>query len=218
MQEDCGGAASASIIASGAPARTAGARPSARLTASCASGYRDCGGEGMMMLSFICSFRNKNESAHSRSGRHPVLKYRVPHGSQPRPGWAPDPLMVGIRSPDGLVVAPATLEFWDSKREEPWKTGRHPVLKYRVPHGSQAKVSAVMARRRRRRPPGGHTTAGSGGRRAPFSTDTASHIHTARSSPAPYSPFRRRAHSPTAFSGPMARPPPCPPRPPHRRA
>jgi len=28
--------------------------------------------------------------------------------------WAPDPLMVGIRSPDGLVVglAPATLEFW----------------------------------------------------------------------------------------------------------
>jgi len=32
----------------------------------------------------------------------------------PRPGWAPDPPMVGIRSPDGLVVglAPATLEFW----------------------------------------------------------------------------------------------------------
>ena len=30
------------------------------------------------------------------------------------PGWAPDSLMVGIRSPDGLVVglAPATLEFW----------------------------------------------------------------------------------------------------------
>ena len=33
---------------------------------------------------------------------------------EPRPGWAQDPLMVGIRSPDGLVVgrAPATLEFW----------------------------------------------------------------------------------------------------------
>jgi hypothetical protein len=48
------------------------------------------------------------------TGRHPVLKYRVPHGSQPRPGWAPDPLMVGIRSPDGLVVgiSPATQEFW----------------------------------------------------------------------------------------------------------
>ena len=39
------------------------------------------------------------------------------------------------------------------------------------------------------------------------------HILLARS-PAPYSPFRRRAHSPTAFSGPMAHPPPSPPRPP----
>ena len=39
-----------------------------------------------------------------------------------------------------------------------------------------------MARRRRRRRPGGHTTAvGSEGRRAPISTDTASHTHTARS-------------------------------------
>ncbi len=49
-----------------------------------------------------------------KTGSHPVLKYRVPHGSQPRPGWAPDPLMVGIRSSDGLVVglAPATLELW----------------------------------------------------------------------------------------------------------
>ena len=44
------------------------------------------------------------------------------------------------------------------------------------------KNTAVMARRRRRRRPGGHTTAvGSGGRRAPISTDTASHTHTARS-------------------------------------
>ena len=60
----------------------------------------------------------------------------------------------------------------------------HPVLKYRVPHGSQARAStsAVMARRRRRRPPDGHTkAAGSGGRRAPFSTDTDSHTHAARS-------------------------------------
>ena len=49
----------------------------------------------MMMMSFNCSFRNKNEPL-------------------PRPGWAPDPLMFGIRSPDGLVVglAPAALEFW----------------------------------------------------------------------------------------------------------
>jgi len=31
-----------------------------------------------------------------------------------QPGWAPDPLKIGIRSRDGLVVglAPATLEFW----------------------------------------------------------------------------------------------------------
>ena len=36
------------------------------------------------------------------------------------------------------------------------------------------------------------------------------HILLARSS-APYSPFHRRAHSPTAFSGPMARPRPPPP-------
>jgi hypothetical protein len=43
-----------------------------------------------------------------KTGRHPVLKYRVPHGSQPRPGWAPDPLMVGIRSPDGVVVGTCT--------------------------------------------------------------------------------------------------------------
>jgi hypothetical protein len=42
--------------------------------------------------------------------------------------------------------------------------------------------TAVMARRRRRRRPGGHTTAvGSGGRRAPISTDTASHTHTTHS-------------------------------------
>jgi len=39
-----------------------------------------------------------------------------------------------------------------------------------------------LSRRRRRRRPGGHTTAvGSEGRRAPISTDTASHTHTARS-------------------------------------
>jgi hypothetical protein len=39
-----------------------------------------------------------------------------------------------------------------------------------------------MASRRHRLLPGGHTTAvGSGGRRVPFSADTASHTHTARS-------------------------------------
>jgi hypothetical protein len=69
-----------------------------------------------------------------------VLKYRVPQGSQPRPGWAPDPLMVGIRSPDGLVVGSCTSHPGVlgsiPKREEPGKTGV-PVLKYLVPQGSQ---------------------------------------------------------------------------------
>jgi hypothetical protein len=55
--------------------------------------------------------------------------------SLPSPGWAPDPLMVGIRSPDGLVVAwactsnPGVLGLIP-KREEPGKTGRHPVLNF----------------------------------------------------------------------------------------
>jgi len=67
-----------------------------------------------------------------KTGRHPVLKYRVPHGSQ----------MVGIKSSDGLVVglAPATLEFWvrfpNERNQGKQCGGRHPVLKYWVPHGS----------------------------------------------------------------------------------
>ena len=52
------------------------------------------------------------------------------------------------------------------------------------------------------------------GTACPFSTDTASYTHTARSLAALYSPFRQRAHSPTAISGPMARPPSSPPCPP----
>jgi hypothetical protein len=47
-----------------------------------------------------------------------------------------------------------------------------------------------MARRRRRRRPGGHTTAvGSGGRRAPFSTDTASHTYCSLARLPPTHPF-----------------------------
>ena len=51
--------------------------------------------------------RNQGKQAH------PVLKYRVPHGSQPRPGW-PGPLMVGIRSSVSLVVGSCTShpKFW----------------------------------------------------------------------------------------------------------
>ncbi len=58
--------------------------------------------------------------------------------TQPRPGWAPDPLMVGIRSPDGLVVGsytshPGVLGSIP-KREEPGKTGA-PCVK--VPSSSR---------------------------------------------------------------------------------
>ena len=56
-----------------------------------------------------------------------MLKYRVPHGSQPRHGWVPDPPMVGIRSPIGLVVGSCTSHpgvlGLIPKREEPGKTG-----------------------------------------------------------------------------------------------
>jgi hypothetical protein len=85
-------------------------------------------------LEFWIRFPNERNQGKQA---HPVLKYRVPHGSQPRPGWAPDPLMVGIRSPDGLVVglAPATLEFWvQFPNERNQGKQAHPVLKYRVPH------------------------------------------------------------------------------------
>jgi hypothetical protein len=58
----------------------------------------------------------------------------------PCPGWAPDPDgwdQILIPPPMGwwLGLVPWSFGF-DSKREEPGKTGRHPLLKYRVPHGS----------------------------------------------------------------------------------
>ena len=52
-------------------------------------------------LEFWVRFPNERNQGKQA---HPVLKYRVPHVSQPRHGWAPDPPMVGIRSPIGLVV------------------------------------------------------------------------------------------------------------------
>jgi hypothetical protein len=59
----------------------------------------------------------------------------------PRPGWAPDPLMVGIRSPDGLVVGSCTSHPGVlgsiPKREEPGKTGA-PCIK--VPGSSRVPV------------------------------------------------------------------------------
>ena len=57
-------------------------------------------------------------------------------------------VMVGIRSPDGLVVGSCTSHPGVlgsiPKREEPGKTGRHPVLKYRVPHGYQCVMGRLV--------------------------------------------------------------------------
>ena len=116
--------------------------------------------------------------------RNSTPQKNFPNSPAP-PWWAPDPPMVGIRSPIGLVVGSCTSHPGVlgsiPKREEPGKTGA-PCVK--VPGSSRVPGEgiAVMARRRRRRPPGGQTTAaGSGRRRAPFSTDNGSHTHTARS-------------------------------------
>jgi hypothetical protein len=72
---------------------------------------------------------------------HPVLKYRVPHGFQPRPGWAPDPRWAGgwCKADPRWASHPGVL-CSIPKREEPGKTGRQPVLKYRVLHGSQCVI------------------------------------------------------------------------------
>ena len=57
---------------------------------------------------------------------HPVLKYRVPHGSQS--AW-------------WLDLAPATVEFWVRfPNERNQGKQAHPVLKYRVPHESQSRL------------------------------------------------------------------------------
>jgi hypothetical protein len=64
------------------------------------------------------------------------------------------PPWVGSRSPDGWDQIPRWAGGWACtshpgvlgsfpKREEPGKTGRHPVLKYRVPHGSHPPSSLV---------------------------------------------------------------------------
>ena len=92
-------------------------------------------------LEFWVRFPNERNQGKQA---HPVLKYRVPHGSQPRPGWAPDPLMVGIRSPDGLVVGSCTSHPGVlgsvPKREEPGKTGA-PCVK--VPGSSRVPTPRV---------------------------------------------------------------------------
>jgi len=68
---------------------------------------------------------------------------------KPRPGWAPDPLMVGIRSPIGLVVESCTSHPGVlgsiPKREEPGKTGA-PCVK--VPGSSRVPAPPGVKRRR----------------------------------------------------------------------
>ena len=106
-------------------------RPSKQLTASYGT-YLPQGLYGARLLLFVCARTNKRHHDESaRTLNSATGKCFWPPGSfgptvtemilvkarcltMPRPGWAPDPLIVGIRSPDGLVVglAPATLEFW----------------------------------------------------------------------------------------------------------
>jgi hypothetical protein len=98
-------------------------------------------------LEFWVRFPNERNQGKQT---HPVLKYRVPHWSQPRHGWTPDPPMVGvtvgIRSPICLVVGSCTSHpgvlGLIPKREEPEKTGT-PCVKVQVPHGSQANGTAM---------------------------------------------------------------------------
>ena len=135
----------------------------------------------------------------------------------PRVDSGPDPLMVGIRSPDELVVglAPATLEFWvrfPNERNQ-GKRGATLCLSTGFLTGPSTRGLLPLWR-----------GAGAGGlladtRRWPAAEDGVppsmqitphTHILTDRS-PALYSPTTpRRAHSPTTFPGPMARPPPSP--------
>jgi len=86
-----------------------------------------------------------SQTRGTRENTHPVLKYRVPHGSPPRHGWAPDPPMEGIRSPIGLVVGSCTIHPGVlgsiPKREEPGKTGA-PCVK--VPGSSRVLMSGLI--------------------------------------------------------------------------
>ena len=108
-------------------------------------------------LEFWVRFPNERNQGKQA---HPVLKYRVPHGSQPRPGWAPDPLMVGIRSPDGLVVglAPATLEFWvrfpNERNQRLRATTGAPSPTTSLSQAGSAGMECRRRRARHRRPPG----------------------------------------------------------------
>ena len=86
------------------------------------------------------------------------------------------------------------------------RTCKRPLEKENLPLWQGAGGGGLLAGTRRR------PAAGDG---VPPSLQIPTHTHILLArSPAPYSPFRRRLHSPTAFSSPMAHPPPSPPRPP----
>ena len=81
---------------------------------------------------------------------------------QPRPGWAPDPLMVGIRSPDGwagwwlgLHLPPWSFGF-DSQTRGTRENGAPPCVKVpgssRVPFRLLAAIPQNMLRARQQQP------------------------------------------------------------------
>jgi hypothetical protein len=129
------------------------------------------------------------------------------------PGWAPDPLLVGS-DPDGLVVAPdSPWSFgFDSQTRGTRENRAPPCVK--VPGSSRvpgellplwrgAGGDGLLAGTRRR--PAAEDS-------VPASLQILSHTHILTVQPlAPYSPTTpRQAHSPTAFSGLIARPSPSP--------
>ena len=65
-------------------------------------------------LEFWVRFLNERNQGKQA---HPVLKYRVPHGSQPRHGWAPDPPMLGL---DPLTAWWLGQQRWQPLEDGSW--------------------------------------------------------------------------------------------------
>jgi hypothetical protein len=87
----------------------------------------------------LCTRSYSNKHTHTPLSSYLCTRSCSNKHTLPRPGWAPDPLLVGIRSPDGLVVGSCTSHPGVlgsiPKREEPGKTGA-PCVK--VPGSSQS--------------------------------------------------------------------------------
>ena len=83
-------------------------------------------------LEFWVRFPNERNQGKQA---HPVLKYRVPHGSQPRPGWAPDWDQIPCQ-PGGWILhqPPGVLGSFPNERNQ--NQGKHaPCVK--VPGSSR---------------------------------------------------------------------------------